>query len=375
MKKKNLLALGMAGAVLTSAVLVPVMMHSSADEETPYVPTITTNISEGAQIDLLEGDILEFATNYVKKSSVNYIDKTDKFAPVDVTLDWEANEGVLYYTLSIATDKAFTNPIRFVTNESAITLDRLFANKHYYYQIDAKYEDQTIRSRIFDFYTTDAPRTIAIDGVSNTRDVGGMLTSDGKQIRQGMVYRTAYFDEITALGKTQAREKYHIKTDLDLRNSGEGATGTSKLGEDVLYYLRSFPYYLGDSGIDNANNWAKIAEAMRIFAEEDNYPIAFHCSLGRDRTGTMALLLQGLLGAEKKDILRDYETSAFSVRGTYDGGSYDYLVVQLEKTINYINSNGKSTFAENCAAFLIKTGMTQAEIDSIREIMLEEVSL
>jgi protein-tyrosine phosphatase len=302
------------------------------------------------------------------------MDHTDQFAPKTITLDWEANEGALYYTLSIATNKDFKNAMRYVTFDSEMSFNDLFTNKHYYYRVDAKYENKTVRSRIFEFYTTDTPRTISIDGVSNTRDAGGMLTSDGKQIRQGMIYRTAYFDEITEQGKQEAREKYRIKTDLDLRKSGEGATGTSKLGEDIRYYQYSFPYYLGDTGLGNQKNWPNVASAMRVFADESNYPIAFHCSLGRDRTGMVAMLLQGLLGADKTDMFRDYEASRFSVRGTLDAATISDLNKNYSETYSYISNNFDGyTFAEDCELYLLAVGLTQEEIDSIRNILLEEV--
>ena len=375
MKKKHIISLALAGTVLASAAIVPSLLSPSAeDTAAPYVPTITTNISGGKEVDLLEGNILEYAKNYTRGCSDRYMNHTDQFAPKTVTLDWEANEGALYYTLSIATNKEFKNATRYVTFDSEMSFNDLFTNKHYYYRVDAKYENKTVRSRIFDFYTTDTPRTISIDGVSNTRDAGGMLTADGKQIRQGMIYRTAYFDEITEQGKQEAREKYHIKTDLDLRNAGEGETGVSKLGEDIRYYQYAFPYYTGANGLDNQNYWPNVVSAMRVFADESNYPIAFHCSLGRDRTGMVAMLLQGLLGADKTDMFRDYEASRFSVRGTLDAATISDLNGNYSTTYSYItNSFDGATFAEDCALYLLSVGMTQDEIDSIRNILLEEV--
>ena len=377
MKKKHIISLALAGSVLASAAIVPGLFRPSADEDTvaPYVPTITVNISDGQEIELLEGNILEFTKKYVRNKSNSYTLGIDQFAPKAITLDWEANEGALYYTLSIATNKEFKDAARYVTFDSEMTFNDLFSAKHYYYQIDAKYEDKTIRSRIFDFYTADLTRTISIENVSNTRDAGGMKTADGKRIRQGMIYRTAYFDEITEKGIQEAREKYRIKTDLDLRKAGEGLTGVSKLGDDIRYYQYSFPYYRGTDGIDNEENWENVASAMRVFADETNYPIAFHCSLGRDRTGMVAMLLQGLLGASKTDMLRDYETSRLSYRGSgKDAATTSNLNDSYLQTYSYLaNQYDGMTFAEDCALYLLDVGLTQAEIDSIRNILLEEV--
>ena len=34
-----------------------------------------------------------------------------------------------------------------------------------------------------------------------------------------------------------------------------------------------------------------LAKEIRTFADETNYPIYFHCQIGRDRTGTLAMLI------------------------------------------------------------------------------------
>ena len=39
--------------------------------------------------------------------------------------------------------------------------------------------------------------------------------------------------------------------------------------------------------------------------------IFFHCTIGTDRTGTIAYFLEGLLGVSEEDRLRDYEMSYF----------------------------------------------------------------
>lgn len=43
----------------------------------------------------------------------------------------------------------------------------------------------------------------------------------------------------------------------------------------------------------------------------DGNNIYFHCRIGTDRTGTLAYILEGLLGVEKEQMLEDYELSYF----------------------------------------------------------------
>ena len=44
----------------------------------------------------------------------------------------------------------------------------------------------------------------------------------------------------------------------------------------------------------------------RLLAEPDVYPLLFHCSAGRDRTGVGAVMLLDLLGVERDRIVLDF---------------------------------------------------------------------
>ena len=48
--------------------------------------------------------------------------------------------------------------------------------------------------------------TVFIEGVSNTREIGGFLGLGGKTVRRGAIYRGAYLDDVTEQGKRFARE-------------------------------------------------------------------------------------------------------------------------------------------------------------------------
>ena len=70
----------------------------------------------------------------------------------------------------------------------------------------------------------------------------------------------------------------------------------------------------------------------------------------------------------------DYELSFMSKMGNTDGGSPTKLVGEnFTKLYNYIKEYGTGTMAENTEKFMLDIGITQEEIDAIREIMIEEV--
>jgi len=49
-----------------------------------------------------------------------------------------------------------------------------------------------------------------------------------------------------------------------------------------------------------------IVEALKIFAESRNYPLVFHCSAGKDRTGILAAILLSTIGVVEEDVIHDY---------------------------------------------------------------------
>ena len=212
-------------------------------------------------------------------------------------------------------------------------------------------------SKTFSFKNTidvAGPRNLNIDGVENFRDIGGwgVLTENGykRYMKQGMVYRSGRFnedkaDEVTITvsneGLKEVKDNLKIKTEIDLRRSSNNEIGSltsSALGEDVNYYNLPMLYegknlltWTGKSGKDTYeyNNPAMIKRFFEILSDENNYPVNFHCSIGKDRTGCLAFLLEGLLGFDQDVMNRDYMFTNFANAGMcklqddiYNSGRY-----------------------------------------------------
>ena len=367
------------------------------DSVNGYQATITSSM-QGETIALLEGDIGHFAANYTKGCAVNYVESSatkeelmvDRFAPKPATISWEnSRDGALYYTVKVGLKADLSDAESYLISDTSIDIEYLFAAKHYYYQIYAHYEnDEVVKSRIFDFYTANLPRTVYIEGVSNTRDIGGRYVQNGKyQMKQGMVYRGAELDKswgaITEEGKRVMLYELGIKTDLDLRNSAESNITVSPLGSSVNYVTvggAGAPYYIGTNGIDGADYKEALTKEIRTFANPDNYPIYLHCSLGRDRAGTLAYLISALVGVEEIDLYRDYETSFFSRTGWADAsqgpGQHGNLMSAIGNLNQFIKYYGNGSIADNAEKFVKEyLGITQEEVDTIRSILLEEVAV
>jgi len=246
----------------------------------------------------------------------------------------------------------------------------------------------SVRSEIGTFTTEDfAPRWIAIDGhVGNFRDLGGRIGRNGRRVRQGMIYRSAGLNENSVDGVMKGKNRLMvsdveyltctlgIRTDLDLRTDCEtaGMNDVSPLGAAVAFIRRSSPSYQGcfdDSGK------AVMAKNFRVFCDEKNYPILFHCIGGADRTGALAYVLNGVLGVSRQGIETDWESTYYP---GIPGGNEKEGGRHVWNSEWYFNEGfgkygGKnSTWNERIELYLLDCGITRKEMDKFRSIMLEK---
>ena len=318
----------------------------------------------GAEVLLPSEQVAALETNYDLNASASHTLKngTNLYHRSPLTLRWLSLEDVTEYNVHVATNADFSDELVHKTNRTQYTLLNLLPATIYYWKVSAG----NVESGVFSFVTADTVRTLTIDGVSNSRDIGGYSALGGTTMKYGMVYRTASLDAITEEGLYQMRNVLGVKTDLDVRTPGEGTAGTgSPLGGDINYLNYNAPYY-----------WAKLISTeyreallgeIRAFANADNYPIVVHCSVGRDRTGTILFLIEGLCGMSKSDIYLEYELSFLSEIGGTTNTDVPNMMNNLDIMYDNIQAYAPNgTFAEACEAFVLSLGITQVEIDSIR---------
>ena len=229
------------------------------------------------------------------------------------------------------------------------------------------------------FVTEDVPpRLIRVPGVPNLRDLGGWKTADGRRVRQGLLYRSANLCEnaaecpgrpprsrMTPTTCHYMTNALGIRTELDLRNPSEceGLVG-SPLGPSVRRVEISSGSY---SQMDQP--WAKKAllRDLRLIVDGRNLPLLFHCSGGRDRTGTLAFIVNGLLGVSPDDLARDWDATALwdNERDWFNrNNSYAVLLTVMDKYPG-------STLNERIEAYVKSIGFGDDEITRLRELLLK----
>ena len=205
----------------------------------------------------------------------------------------------------------------------------------------------------------------------NIRDIGGKLTKSGKRVKQGFVFRGAamevpYYDHegLTSEGKHIVRDVFKMKTQIDLRYEAMGKMTDTVFGKDAKYILYPYNPYEGitDPGMQDMN-----AKILELFADESNYPIFFHCVAGADRTGTLAMLIEGLLGMSDEDIIADYNTTSL-VGDIRDWESNE----EIKKMMNALNNlYPEKSIQEQLELYVLNCGISSENIEKIKDLLLE----
>ncbi len=307
--------------------------------------------------------------------------------PNPITLTWTVSEGaaehVSAYTVRLWTkpDGSDTKEIAVASNKTECALYNLFIGTTYKWNVTLlDDEGDSVKSSVATFRTdSQAPRNLCVDGDTNVRDLGGWMTLDGGKVRQGLLYRGARLNEndstdvlITEEGIRTLRDELGIKTEIDLRQTQavngrdeSGGITVSPLGKGVTYL--ACPMYYGEALITNAKNKQRVKEIFVVLADESNYPIYLHCSIGTDRTGLIAWLVNGLCGVAEKNLWRDYLFSNFgTIGGTRTREKNEGVYVNQIKQKDGVN------LAEKTYNFLKDYfGVPESDLNAVIRIMKE----
>lgn len=211
-------------------------------------------------------------------------------------------------------------------------------------------------------------RTSAGATAWNVRDLGGW-PCDGGTVKYGLLIRGG---KLAAADRDVLVGDLGIQHDLDLRGREGGGSDDepdmteSPLGSDVWYTrTQQYAWY----ALTPVATWQAYLRCV-IDAVTHREPVYFHCTAGADRTGTLACVLEGLLGMSQSDIDKDYELTTF-----YSGSGSDATARRRNESdwkglINAINAVSGDTFRDKCVRFAVGTcGMSMTDINAYRAAM------
>ena len=349
---------------------------TEAEEDEPLNCTVLLTPFNG-NVSLQNEKVKAYLANADVFSANDYAEGKEELSrPAPITLRWNVNfqageNNLRYFVLRIWTkaDKSDERAFLVGRNEREYAFYNAYAGQKYSWNVTAYGADgSTFASPVNSFRTEDqVPRDLYVDGVTNVRDLGGRLTEDGGRVRQGLLFRGAKLDwkgiqMISEEGIKTMRQTLGIKTELDLRTESEaGKIKKSFLGSGVNYVRQT----LSGGFAPDQELRGNLKKVFAVLADEDNYPIFFHCAAGADRTGLVAWFVNGLLGVSENDLWRDYLLTNFGDVG----GSRDKSYIENKYVKTLKNTTGDS-YAQKVYNYLKDTvGVPKEQLDAVIRIL------
>lgn len=353
-------------------------VKNSTDSDTL---TVTVPVADDGKVYPYTDDAktyLQSETTGVESALINYsaYRTNDVNKPIDIT--WtDSVEGAESYTVMYATKEDYSDA-KFAwstAGDCKVSLYNLYKGTEYNVKIIANDGDGGVRTVETTFETTDlGPRVIYLNGPHNARDLGGYVSSLGGTVKQGKLYRSGKFNydpsdpidaSVSDFGKYLVRSDLGLKTELDLRE------GYTQSFENTNYFnVRMLGYELA-----NADMHAALRYIFEVLANEDNYPILFHCQGGADRTGTLAYLVNALLGVGDLDLAHDYEFTSYSWYGLRHMNSDAFIAKTDYAFFTTLEAQTGDTLQEKVENYLEDVcEIPPEQIESVKTIMLTDYS-
>lgn len=184
-------------------------------------------------------------------------------------------------------------------------------------------------------------RSLPFEGAANFRDVGGYPTSDGGQVRWGMVFRSGNLHGLTE-ADLALYSGLGVQKVFDLRGEEERVRRPDPVPSIHVPVIRSTSAEAAEIAAQRGDNGEEFLKQVymgliehtasdlgRIFAgmaEPEGLPALVHCHAGKDRTGMVVALLLEILGVEREIVLDDYELTTKYRQSEQGEESYERLL-------------------------------------------------
>lgn len=354
----------------------------------------TFSLENRALQDYLDDAISHYSDNddatnsvmatYAASSAYAAIDRKD--CPNPVTIKWTYSAASSSTVITIYEDKSLSGEVwsqNATANSTSADVFNLIPGRTYYYTVS---EGSTVWEKGY-FNTTGRRRMIKVSNVekkghaNNCRDLGGLEVTDkgtNKVIKFGYIFRGTNMDKTTDTEKSILTNFLNIGMDVDLRNERANSSGYNDDGNSTCYQPFTTGYNVGyiSPGFDSFTDLttaSKVKDVLTAIFDTAKKGKAsyFHCYIGADRTGYIAMLIEGLLGVSEKDCSIDYELTSFSEAAGLryrTGRPQDYY---FRQGIGFLRGKTGDTFQDKVENYVKSIGITQSQIDEFKSIVLE----
>jgi protein-tyrosine phosphatase len=189
----------------------------------------------------------------------------------------------------------------------------------------------------------------------NARDLGGTPLKEQARVAYGKLFRgppmaLLFADGCSAFAELGIRSVIDLRDPTEVQTKPSDACVREKAG--IIPAPLPIPYAVSpEDYVAILGAHTSMLRIFRLLADPAAYPVYFHCTWGRDRTGVVAALVLKALGASREDILEEYLLSNQTV------GAYP---LSLTAAMDEIESRG------GIEAYLQKIGLTQDELHAVR---------
>ena len=309
--------------------------------------------------------------------------------PNALELSWESSPEGVPLTLTLKEDESgWTAQYSVKAGATSYSVTNRVPNMSYSYVVKTADENETLVG-LGSFRTKGMLHLVYYASkIRNARDLGGWKTTDGKTVKFRKLYRGGLLNGgyLSSDGKKKMLAE-GILAELDLREAGDDASTSSTLGSDILFYNPSIKKAYGTMIRDYPDKVKNSFEfIVRCLREEK--PLYFHCSLGRDRTGTITAVILGTLGVSESEMSKEYELLFFSPKDwSLNGGKTEFDYNRTKqwahkytcdtiwslggKALGVADSDNSVCFRQRAEAYLLSIGVAQKDIDDLRTYMLD----
>ena len=215
---------------------------------------------------------------------------------------------------------------------------------------------------------------ININSTHNPRDLGGIVSSDGRSIKPKMIIRSSFLHKLSDEDIKVLSDEYHLKYDIDLRWEGEIEENPDKeipgckyinlnlhddykfrdehryqIPEDRKWLLEreknfdGFFFYDKDGDVVkgtpnmyrgvviNPESHIIFNKILNLLKDLKDGSLLYHCYDGKDRTGIITMIILLALGVDFDTIREDYLLTGYYMKNRILHEKEKYQDIDLYK--------------------------------------------
>ena len=250
--------------------------------------------------------------------------RKDQPLPVPIKLNAALDTtSVLYVSETADFSDAETKIMNIAKDVDSINVWNLIPGRTYNWKLEYPKDDSSIAvAASGQFKTTGTLRQLKVDNIFNVRDMGGWEGLKGYPLKYGKIIRGSRLNINSSTTKiiTSAGIKELLwagmRAELDMRDESNapmpsGESRHSYLGKDYPIYNVNQGYKSRIATFANGPQSIQGIKQLIAWLKQDK-PVYLHCSVGADRTGTVAYLVGALCGMSEDALCKEFELTSFS---------------------------------------------------------------